>query len=214
VTCSNAAAAVGTDRPSDADVRALCRNARDARSPNGPKGAYAYVALNSDLTGTTAVTRVRVYGDSTTGTVNVYLAGPSGAVASADVALVEDAILENATPLCITPVVASCTAVAVPVTYTLWVYTSVNKTAAEIAEEVEEALEAMFAARPIGGDIVPPATTGALYKSMVESTIRSLYPDDAFRVSVSAPASDTALTNGQVATLGAVTAAINLVEAP
>jgi hypothetical protein len=214
VTCSNAAAAIGTDEQDDAVTRVQCRERLGRLSPNGPKEAYNDVARDSSLTGTTAITRVRTYGDSTTGTVTVYLAGPSGAVVEADRALVELAILEWATPICITPSVLSCTNVTVAVTYSMSLYKRSNVTAAEAAEVVETALEAAFAAQPIGGDILPPAVTGKLYQSLILSTIRSAFPDDAFNVTVSAPAGDTALTNGQVAVLGTVTPTITLVSNP
>lgn len=213
VTCSNALAAVGTDEQDAETTRAQCR-ARLARiSPNGPSGASVDVARDSELTGTSNITRVRSYGDSTTGVVTTYLAGPSGAVVEADRALVEAAILQWATPLCITPVVLSCAAVSVPVTYELWLYKSCNKTAAEVAADVQTALETMLAAEPIGGDIIAGAATGKLYQSLIASTIRGVFPQ-AFRVTVSAPAGDTTLTNGQVAALGTVTPTINLVVSP
>lgn len=213
VTCSNAAPAVGTDRPTDTQIRQQCRDKLGALSPNGPAEAYTYVARNSELTGTTAVTRARVFGDSTTGEVELYLAGPSGVVSAPDVTLVEDAIATYATPLCITPIVASAVAVTVPVTYTLQIYSSVNKTTAEIEEEVEAALEQLFASREIGGDIIPPALTGSLYKSKIESTILGTFPEG-FRVVVSTPAGDTALANNEVAVLGTVTGTVTLVEDP
>lgn len=209
VTCTNASAAVGTDKWQKSTIIEQCRDKLGSFSPNGPREAYAYVARNSELTGTTVVTRVRVYADSDTGDVTVYLASGSGGVLEPDRALVEQAILTWATPLCITPTVLSATQVLVPITYELWVYKSVNKTSAEIAEEVEAALEGMFAARPIGGDVIAPAA-GKLYHSMIESTIRGLYPQ-AFRVNLTAPSGDTALTAGQVAAVGTVTAIINIV---
>lgn len=212
VTCSNAAAAVGVDEQDEATTRQQCRDKLGSLSPNGPKDAYAYVARNKDLTGTGAVTRVRVVSESTTGDVTVYVAGPSGTVAAPDLALVEAAIATWATPLCITPTVLSATPVTVPVTYTLWIYKSVNKTSAEVQADVTAALEAMFAARPIGGDIVPPAS-GALFKSLVESTIRGTF-SQAFRVSVSAPAADVTLAANEVPELGTVTATINFVVDP
>lgn len=213
VTCTNAAAAVGVDEQSEETTRQQCRNKLGSLSPNGSPGAYDYVALNSELTGTSVITRVRVYGNSDTGAVTVYLAGPSGAIAEADRQLVEDAILKWCTPLCITPSVLSAANVTVAITYTLWLYTSCGDTAAEVEAAVQTALEQLFSTRPIGGDIIPPATTGNLYLSMIESTIRSVY-DEAFRVEVSLPAGDTALTNGQVPALGTVTATINLVTGP
>lgn len=213
VSITNPYAAVGVDEQAPSVTVQQCRDKLDSLSPNGAKGAYSYVARNSDLTGINTVTRVRVYPDSDTGDVLIYLAGPSGAVSEDDRAAVEEAILEWATPLCITPTVVSASNMTVPITYSLWIYKSVNKTAAEIAEEVEAALEEMLAGREIGGDIVPPDSTGKLYTSLIESTIRSLYPQ-AFRVSVSVPTTDTSLANGEVAALGTVTATINLVVDP
>jgi uncharacterized phage protein gp47/JayE len=213
VTCSNATAAVGTDEQAEATTRQQCRDKLGSLSPNGPSDAYAYVARNSTLTGTTEVTRVRVYPDSNTGDVQVYLAGAGGAVGSPVVTAVEAAIVQWSNPLCNTPAVASASAVTVDVTYALWVYESVNKTSGEIEAAVEAALEEMFAARPIGGDILTGDTTGSLFKSMIESTIRSTFPQ-AFRCTVSAPSGDTALTNGQVAALGSVSPTIHLVTDP
>jgi hypothetical protein len=212
VTVTASTAATGTDRPEDATIRLQCRDKLASLSPNGPAGAYAYVARNSALTETTGITRVRVYAESTTGDVQVYLAGPSGGVSGADRTKAETAIVKWATPLCITPTVTAATNVTVAVTYTVWIYDSVNVASAQVAEDaIEAALQKLFANHPIGGDIIPPATTGSLYKSLIESTIRGVYPE-CFRVSVSAPAGDTALTNAQVAVLGTITATVNLVE--
>lgn len=214
VTCSNAAAAVGVDEEEDEALRGRCRDKLAALSPNGPAEAYSYVATNSDLTGTTAVTRARVFSESNTGDVTVYLAGASGAVQEADRALVEAAILLWATPLCITPTVLAATNLDVPVTYTLWVYERVNEEEADVEEAVETALRAMFAARPIGGDFLPGELTGSLFRDLVVSTIRETFPDDTFHVTVDAPANDTALTNAQVARLGTVTPTITFVDDP
>lgn len=209
VVVYNTSAAVGADAPSDDEVRDLCRESLAAKSPNGPKDAYSYF-IKQVVSGA----RVRTYPDSDTGDVLVYVAGPAGAITSDERDDAEEAVLAYATPLCITPTVASATAVPVAVTYTLWLYSSVSQTATEVQGAVEEALETMLAARPIGGDIIPPATTGAIYQSMIVSTIRNVYPNHVFRVTVATPAGDTALTNTQVATLGTITATINFVADP
>ncbi len=212
LTCTNPLAAVGIDEQSEATTRQQCRDKLGALSPNGPKEAYSYVARNSELTGTSAVTRVRVYSDSATGDVTVYLAGPSGGVAEPDRALVEDAIATWATPLCITATVLAASNVPAAVTYSLWIYRSCNKTTAEVELAVQNALEDLFAGRPIGGDIItsPP---GALYLSMIESAIRATFPQ-VFRVTLSLPAADVSLTAGQVATLGTVTPTVTFVNDP
>lgn len=210
VTCSNEDAAVGIDEQDEEVTRQQCRDALGNKSPLGPPAIYSYVARNPELSGTTAVTRTRVYSTSDSGDVTVYLAGPSGAVTEADRALVEEAYTTWATPLCFTIETLSASEVVIPITYELWLYKSSGKTAEEAAEDVEAALEEMFATRPIGGDIIPPETEGKLYKSMIESVIRATFPD-AFRVSVTLPEDDADIANGEVAVLGTVTPTVNLV---
>lgn len=222
VTCTNPVAAVGLDEQDPSVTKQQCLDKLSSLSPNGPGGAYEYVARTPALTGTQTIPRVREYGDADIGEVTIYLAGASGGVSSGDRALIEAAIVKWATPLTVTPTVLAATSVVVAVAYELWIYKSVNKTTAEIEADVEAALEQLFATRPIGGDIIPPAATGSFYKSLIESTIRGVYDASVtvgvaarpFRVSVTAPAGDTALTNGQVATLGTVTATIHLVADP
>ncbi len=213
VTCTNAIAAIGIDEQDEETTRQQCRDKLGSLSPDGPKEAYSYVAKEPSLALTHGCTRSRVYGDSDVGEVILYCAGPAGAVSSADRTLIETAILKWATPLCITPTVLAATNVSVPVTYSLSLYKSSNETADTAAVKIEAALEVMLATRPIGGDIVAPATTGKMYKSLIAATILKALPQ-AFNVVVSEPAGDTDLTNGQVAALGAVTPSISLVANP
>jgi phage-related baseplate assembly protein len=215
VSCSNADAAVGVDEPDDEAIRQLCRDKAASLSPNGPAEAYSYVALTPALTGIQTVTRARVYPDSETGDVQVYVAGPGGAISGGDVTAVQAAIDRNATPQCFTATVAAANPVSVAVTYTLWLYqTPGGPSQADVEAAVSAALGAFFAARPIGGDIIPPATTGALYKGAIESVIGRAYPGQTFRVSLTSPAGDTALGNGDVAVLGTVTPTVNLIPGP
>jgi len=215
VTCSNAAAVVGDDAELASSIVAGCRAKLGTISGCGPAGAYDYVARASELTGTTAVTRSRAFASSTTGEVLVYLAGPSGAVGAADVALVEAAILTWATPLCITPTVASAAALTIDVTYELWVYDTVGMTSAEIETAVELELSALFAVRPIGGDVKGSVGSGYLYLSMIESCIRAAFPEYFVDVTVTLPATDQIVAANEIPMLGTVTAtAIHLEAAP
>lgn len=210
VTCSNATAAVGLDEEDDASLRTRCRAKLGTLSATGPRDAYDFVVQSSDLTGVTDITKSRTIADSTTGNVTVYVAGASGAVAGASVTAAQAAVEEWAAPLCITPTVTNCSNVTVAVTYQVWIYTSVGETTATIEAEIESKLEELFAARPIGGDIIAPATTGKLYQSLISAAIRSAYPEHTFRVSVSAPAGDTSLAINQCAVLGTVTPTVTL----
>lgn len=214
VTCTNAAAAVGVDQQAPSVTVQQCRNKLGSLSPNGPAAAYSYVALNSALTGIQTVTRCRVYPDSDTGDVQIYVAGPGGAVGGSDVTAVQNAIQQWATPLCITPTVSNVNNVTVPVTYTIWVYQSVNQTSSQVQTAIQTALETMFANRPIGGDIIPPASTGSLYLSLIQATIENVYPNQTFRVTVSLPSGDTSLGNGDCPVLGTITPTVNFVPDP
>ena len=205
VTCTNDLAAVGLDAESDADLRARCRAKLGMLSAAGPRDAYNFVVRSSDLTGVSDITRSRTVGDTTTGVVTVYVASASGAAAGASVTAAQAAVEEWAAPVCVTPTVTNASVVSVPVTYEIWMYDSVGELTADIEAAIETALGVMFAGRPIGGDVISPATTGKLYQSLITSTIKAVYPSDTFRVVVTAPAGDTALTIGQVATLGTVT---------
>ncbi len=211
VTCANTTAAVGLDAESKESIIAGCRAKLGSLSPNGPKDAYNYVAKRSVLTGTSAVTRARTYGDTDTGDVLLYIAGSTGHVEAADVTAVEAAIVQRATPQCITPTVASAVDKLVDVTASIWVYDTVGVTKAQIRAAVNAALLAMFARRPIGGD------SGYMRRGLIESTIERVYPDHCFEVTVTLPAADVALTVGEVAVLGTLTMPdgnIHFVEEP
>lgn len=96
-----------------------------------------------------------------------------------------------------------------PVTYELWLYEAVGEETAAIETQVEEDLTEMFAARPIGGDIIAPATTGKLYQSLIAATIEATHAEHVFKANVTAPAGDTALAINEVPVLGAVTATVH-----
>jgi len=213
VTITNPTPAVGLDEEAPQDIAVRARASTGALSPNGPRDAYVYVATTPALTGTTGVTDARSFGDSDTGDVLLYLRGPSGAVSAGDVALVETAILAYATPLTITPTVASAVNLSIDVTYELWLYSTVGLTTAEVEEAVEDALIDMLRARPIGGDVTGSAT-GRIYHSMIESTIRGVFPGHCFRVVLSVPSGDTDVDPDEVAVLGTPSATITFVEPP
>lgn len=212
VTCSNATAAVGLDEEEDEPLRDRCRAKLGTLSPNGPSDAYNYVVKASDLTGVTDITRARTVGDSATGDVTVYIAAADGAAALASVTAAQTAVEAWAAPICVTPTVVNATEVTIPVTYQVWLYTSVGEETATIQAAIATALEEMFAARPIGGDVI--SGTGKLYQSLIVSTIKGVYPAHTFRVSVSAPAGDTTLAISEVAVLGTVTPTVTLIEEP
>ena len=201
VTVTNATAAIGVDEEEDADLRTRCRARLGMLSPNGPRDAYDYVVRTPDLTGSSEITRSRTVADSATGEVVVYVASETGAVSSGALSDAQTAVEEYVTPLCITPSVVNCSALSVTISYAVWLYTSVGEDETSIKATIADALSTMFAARPIGGDIIAPATTGMLYQSLIAATIRSAYPDHIFKVTVSSPSGDTAMAINQIAVI-------------
>jgi hypothetical protein len=214
VTVANADAAVALDEERPESIVDRAKAKLGALSPNGPRDAYRYVALERKLTGPTNVTRARSIGDSTTGHVRLYLAGPAGPVSEPDRVAVEAAVVKWATPLTITPFVRVAQGVTVAVAYELWLYSSVNESAVEVATKVEAALRAMFSVRPISGDIIPPASSGALYRSLIKTTIQKTYGAFAFRVQLTTPDEDVPIAVNQVAVIGTVTDTIHFVRDP
>lgn len=215
VTCTNAAAAVAIDAESAESIVAGCRSKLGSLSAAGPWDAYDYVATNATLTGTINVTRSRTYDDSTTGDVTQYLAGPSGAVAAGDVAAVQTAIAQWALPLCITYTGSSATNKSQAITYELWLYDSVGMTTSEVETAVENALTALFLARPIGGDIKAAVGSGFLYRSMIRGVFKAAFGAHFVDVDVTVPAADTAIAANEVPVRGAITVtAIHFEEAP
>ncbi len=211
VTCENASAAVGLDAEEDEPLRERCRAKLGLLSATGPKDIYDYVVRTPDLTGTTEITRSRTSADTTTGDVTTWVAGPSGAVSAGAVTLAQAAVIEWAAPLCTTPTVKNASALVIAITYELWLYDSVGETEADIEEKVEDDLAAALATRPIGGDVITGGGgVGKLYGSFLEATIKASYPGHIFRVSVTVPAGDTTMAENDVASLGVVTATVNL----
>jgi hypothetical protein len=215
VTCSNTTAATGTDAESAASIVSGCRAKLAALSAEGPPGIYDFVACSVALTGAPAVTRSRTYGDSVTGDVTQYLAGPSGAIADGAVTLVTAAIARWATPLCITPTITSAANLVVPITYELWLYDSIGMTEDEVEDAVATALAAFFVARPIGGDIKAAIGVGRVFHSAIESVFKTTFGVHFMDVHVTAPGSDQGVTLSQVPVLGTITVTdVHFEEAP
>ncbi len=214
VTCTNAVAAVGLDAEPATSIVAGCRAKLAMMSPNGAREAYAYVATQPDLSGTTAITTARVSDDSTTGDVSVLVAGPNMPIAAPDIALAQAAIEQTCQPLCITATVASATAKTINVAYSIVAYSSWGVTSAEAADLIETALRLWFAERPIAGDVIPPATYGVIPVNMIEAVIKGVRPDKITMVGVTTPATATVIAATEKPVCGTVTATAPVVFIP
>lgn len=204
VTCASTTAAVGSDEETALSIVAGCRAKLGRMTNGGPRDAYVSVALDSSLTGTEVVTRARATGDSSTGVVNVLVAAQSGTVGTSDLTLVQSAIDEYATPLCVSAIVQSASPVVINIDYTVAAYKSWGVTASQVEALIQTSLADWVSSRPVGGDIIPPATTGTVAINMLEAAIRKVSDKIAY-VKVNSPTSAVPIAMNQFPVLGAVT---------
>ncbi len=213
VSVTNPTAIVGTDEETDAALRLRCREKTGVASPNGPRDAYAFFARSAKRADGTSVgvTRVRVVPDGA-GNVNVYVATATGGVTGdvddpdTDLGAIADAIYRNAEPLAVTAIIESASAKSIPVTYEIWLRDTTGLTDDQVKALIANALTAYMASEPIGGEIIPPATTGTVYLSAIETVIGAAVPEGALiKLVVTAPSADTALDLSEAPVLGTVT---------
>lgn len=227
VTATNPAAVVGNDAQEDPELRTECLEKLGSLSPFGPWDAYTFAAKNAKRADGTAigVTRVRTKKDGF-GNVTIYVATATGAVSgtvgdtSTDLGAVDDAIQRNAAPLAVTANTVSATAKTIAVTYQVWIYNTAGLTDQQVKDAVAASLTAFMSNEPIGGDVLG-VDPGKVFQSAIAAAIAAArQPADSltalpiFRVSVTTPAGDTTLGEGEVPALGAVTATVTQVTPP
>jgi len=94
--------------------------------------------------------------------------------------------------------VHTATAVALSVTYELWIYSS-GRTDAEVQALIESKLGTFMQGQPIGGNVVSSGS-GKVFLSEIRAVIGSALPEIIDYV-VTVPAGDTTLTISQVPVL-------------
>jgi len=217
VTCTNAAAVVGRDAETDDEIKLREDTSIDALSPNGAPGAYAAVAMTLEdgspriLPSGARITRVRVNDNSATGEVVVTLATAAGPVTGdvndpdTDLGAVNLAIQTTCVPLGIAgATVRSAVAKAIALTYEAWIYSTAGLTSAQAQAAVQAQFEAWINSRPIAGDVLPPATSGYVYREPLKGAVKAASPY-LFNLAVTVPAADVAVADNEVPTVGAIT---------
>lgn len=208
VTCTNAAAVLGSDNESNAAYVLRCQQSLAAKSPNGPNDAYNYVAKSvpsgtdpDEVSG--PITRAETFGNPTTGVVSVYIANSSGEVDAPDVAVVQDAIDAQATPVNVTATVESAVAVTQAFVGTIHIHNS-TLTDAQVSAKVQNAIDKYLAAIPIGGTFLTDAITGKLY---FDALIGVIFASDSqiAQATLSSPSGDVTLANNEIVTASSYT---------
>lgn len=201
VTCTNPAAVVGNDAESDAALRLRCREKLGSLSPMGPWDAYAYAARTAERApgDNIGITRTRVLKDGF-GHVTLIVADADGIVAPADVAIINEDIQRNATPLAVSSSTESATEIDFNISYEAWVYNTSGNNDDQIRDLIRTRLASFFAAQPIGGNMPTTTPPGFIFQDAIRSAIASTLPQ-VFHVIVSAPSGDTALGTTDVGVL-------------
>lgn len=187
VSITNPAPLVATNDQSDTDLVAACLARLGALSLLGPRGAYAY-AIQFALNGGTPVniTRWTISPSSSTGTVAISLASPSGAASVGDVAAVLANIEAVARPDTVTVVAAAAAVTTYTPTITVWARTTAGLDATALTALVLTALTNYIAKYAIGGLPKPPATQGYLYDESVRAICQAAHPS-IFAVDTASP---------------------------
>jgi hypothetical protein len=215
VDVTNPTALVGTDEEKDEALRVRCRAKTGLLSPNGPRDAYAYIALSAKNAAgeSIGVNRIRTVPDGLGG-IDVYVATPTGGVTgdpedpNTNLGAIADAIHRWAEPLAITPLVQSAAPLVIPFEYTLWISDKTGFTNAEIQALVAARLLAYVGARPIGGDVLTPGTPGKVWWSALLAVIGDVIDDEGVRVSLDLPVNDVDVDLNEAPVVGTITPTI------
>lgn len=176
----------GADDESDVSLRARCRARWGTLGRGANDAAYRYLARTGHAY-EAQVTRAYVVWGAGDGTLTVYLAGPTGAVSGTVVTAVQAWIDANK-PGTDNATVASVTAVPVTVSGTIYLPAAHDSTANRAL--ATDALSAYFAGLDVGQD----PDLGAIYHALYSAA-------GITDIDLTSPSGDTAVNNGQVATL-------------
>lgn len=198
VTVSNGASIVGRDAESDDALRARASAARGTWSALGPRDAYYAAAFSARLgdESPTSISRVQVSNASSTGTVTVVCATPTGTPSTADLNAVRGEIEAKARPDSVTVNVLG--AVAHPTAKTIRIWAR-GGTPSLIIANAQRALAEMIAAYPIGGIAKVDGGQGYLYDDAIAATVIRSSPEP-FDVDFLVGGGDVPLAPHEVAT--------------
>jgi phage-related baseplate assembly protein len=202
IVITSSAAAVGLDEESPDSIYQRCKDSLGSLSPNGPKDAYRYVALNAKLTGITSVTRA-IGIDNLDGTISIYIANPTGSATGGEVSAVQLAIDKWATPNCVTAIVGAAVGVTVNVAMTVAYGGSLSDP--DLQTAIASKIAAKLAALDIGGTALTSGAKGVPRDLFIEAA-RQVAGVTA--VTLTTPAGETVLASDEVAIPGTCTVTV------
>lgn len=191
----------------EADVTLRARNRTKWATLNFALPADAYVNLS--LTSDSDITRVTVDDSNPrgAGTLDVYIARATGIAVAGDVTTVQTEI-DKKRPVTADPLVIAAAAQTVTISGTIHITTALHDAAKEA--EIEQAAIDYTNSLPIGGEIVPPGTTGYFIFSELITAISRI--EGVRRVALVSPTADIAISGFSVATVSGGTPAFTYVD--
>ena len=218
VTVTNAAALVGKDPETDADLVTRSLAKTGTLSPNGPGDAYRFVALSAETTSgqPAGVTRVTVTPDGM-GNVAIVVADGAGTLAgtvgdlSTPLGAVDEAIQTQVVPLAVTATVTAATPQVVAITYEVWTKAASGVTATQLGDAIDLALTNYLAVVDIGG-VRKVAGPGFVFLDALESVIGNVVgQENLIDLDVTVPAADLAIGASSAPVAGTPSRTINIV---
>lgn len=184
----------GVDTESDSRLEARALGKLDALAYGATDGAYAVWALEPDLT----ITRVLVRDNNPFGanTVDVVIATAVGAPTAGQVTAIDSYIVDGIDPVTgeiqgrrpLNDDVTVRGAVVMIQNVIATVTVSASSATATTSAAIQAALTAFFSTLPIGGVVIPPASSGVLVRAELLATIMEL--DGVINVAMATPAAD------------------------
>lgn len=157
----------GVDEESDPALRTRCEDRWSTLTANLPSEAYRTFAIGADSNVTRA--SVDATNPSGAGTINVFLAGATGEVAS-NIVSNTDSVLQ--TKRALNSIVLTRSATENECVMTGTVYVEEGYSSATVQTDVESALDDYFAALDIGGTEINSTTK--VWEALLEKTIQAV----------------------------------------
>lgn len=198
VTCTNPAPVIGTDAESDDALRQRCIDKLSSLSIRGPRNAYVFAVRSALNNGAPVnINRVSVSLNTSTGTVSIIMASPSGPPTTGDFNAARANVEQTARPDCISVLYSSAATAPYTASITAWTVPTPGVDIAGYIAGIQAALDAFFETYPIGG--IPASgfsIAQGVFASAIDGVVKSAFPS-IFAVS---GAVDLALLPNQVAT--------------
>jgi uncharacterized phage protein gp47/JayE len=179
VEVTNPKSFIGLDEEKDPELRQACKDKLGALSVRGPRSAYAWAIREAKLgSGQPAnVNRWRISKSSSTGTVTIIIASPTGTPLPEDKTAVEESIELRARPEAVTATTLLAEEIVVTRHLDVWARHRDGVVANDIESIIETALVREAATYPIGGIAKSPSTQGKLYADWIAGVVKQAWPD-------------------------------------